>query len=409
MPDPKQSFIVMSQAAGMLALAAGLIAFVMYRVAGKGNLLPRQSAWQVPWSGWGVIVAFLAMIIVPSVLQLILTESGFFRSLYGPDFPLTSVPDKTNQKAIDELTQEQLKLDPDRRLSEQEFEKEVAKRVQNWKQTEQRQAAHLRALWGQALAAPLIVILLLYGFHYGFRASPEQMGLSPKRLGANVALGYVGWLIIAPISFLAFAVAIILLTPNPDKHPLMDLGAHAGQLELAVFALQAAILWPIVEELVFRGILLAWLIQEPKSTGDLILQPQHRSHVCVAAATLLTLQAQPLTDAIKDNRWNDVLPNLGPFLFIAALLPLYLFLPFSKWFQRQTRFASPQVNQALFATAILFAAVHSSVWPTPIPLFVLGLGLGWLALRTRSIIPSIVVHALFNGIAVIYQRLGGMG
>jgi membrane protease YdiL (CAAX protease family) len=409
MPDPKQSFILMSQAAGMLALAAGLIAFVLYRVAGKGSLLPRQSAWQVPWSGWGVLVAFLAMVIVPSLIQLILTESGFYRSLYGPDFPRTSVPEKENQKAIDELTQEQCKLDPDRRLNEQEFKKEVAKRVQKWKENEQRQATHLRALWGQTLAAPLIVILLLYGFHYGFKASPEHMGLSRKRLGANVALGYVGWLVIAPLSFLAFAVAIILLTPNPDKHPLMDLGVHAGQLELAIFALQAAILWPIVEELVFRGILLAWLVQEPKSTGDLILQPQHRSHVCVAAATLLTLQAQPLMDAIKDNRWNDLLPNLGPFLFIVALLPLYLFLPFSKWFQRQTRFASPQTNQALFATAILFAAVHSSVWPTPIPLFVLGFGLGWLALRTRSIVPSIVVHALFNGIAVIYQRLGGMG
>jgi membrane protease YdiL (CAAX protease family) len=369
MADPKQSFIVMFQAAAILAVAGGLIALVLYLKAGKGSLLPRQSAWRVTWSGWGVLVAFIAMIIVPSLLQWLLNEAGFFRSLYGPDFP--------NAEAIDK--------------------------------PEYKQASHLRALWAQTLAAPLIVGLLVVGFHYGFKATPEQMGLSRKRLGANIALGYVGWLMIAPLSFAAFALVIILLTPNPDKHPLMDLGTHAGQLELAVFALQAAILWPIVEELAFRGILLGWLVQEPKTTGDVILQPQQRGHVCVAAALLLTLQSQPLTEAIKANRWNELLPNLAPFLFIAALLPFYLFLPFSKWARRRTGFESPQTNQALFASAILFAAVHSSVWPTPIPLLVLGLGLGWLALRTRSIVPSIVVHALFNGVAVIYQQIGGMG
>jgi membrane protease YdiL (CAAX protease family) len=369
MPDPKQAFILMFQAAAILAVAGGLIALVLHLLAGRRSLLPRQTAWQVPWSGWGVLAAFIAMIIVPSVLQLMLTEAGFFQSLYGSDFPTAVAPDKP----------------------------------------ESRQASHLRALWAQTLAAPLIVGLLMVGFHYGFKASSEQMGLSRKRLGAHIALGYVGWLIIAPLSFAAFALAIALLTPNPDKHPLMDLGAHAGQLELAIFALQAAILWPIVEELAFRGILLAWLVQQPKSTGDLILQPQHRGHICIAAALLLTLQSPPLAESIKANRWSDLLANLAPFLFIVALLPLYLFLPYSKWVRRRTGFESPQTNQALFASAILFAAVHSSVWPTPIPLLVLGLGLGWLALRTRSIVPSIVVHALFNGVAVIYQRLGGMG
>jgi membrane protease YdiL (CAAX protease family) len=369
MPDPKQSIILMSEAAGFLAVAAGLIAFVIYLLAGKGSLLPRQSAWQITWSGWGVLAAFIAMIFVPSLVQLLLTETGFYRSRYGPGFPMGLAADNPEHK----------------------------------------QASHLRALWGQTLAAPLIVALLVVGFRSGFKASPEQLGLSPRRLGANIALGYVGWLIVAPLSFGAFAVAIVLLTPNPDKHPLMDLGARAGQLELAIFALQAALLWPIVEELVFRGILLAWLAHEPKSTGDLILQPQHRGHVCVAAALLLTLQSPPLVEAIKGNRWDQLLPKLAPFLFIAALLPFYLFLPFSKWLQRRTGFASPQSNQALFATAILFAAVHSGVWPTPIPLLVLGLGLGWLALRTRSIVPSIVLHSLFNGVAVIFQRIGGMG
>jgi membrane protease YdiL (CAAX protease family) len=53
----------------------------------------------------------------------------------------------------------------------------------------------------------------------------------------------------------------------------------------------------------------------------------------------------------------------------------------------------------VYATALLFAACHAGAWPSPIALFVLGLGLGWLALRTRSLTGPLFVHALFNAVA----------
>ena len=49
----------------------------------------------------------------------------------------------------------------------------------------------------------------------------------------------------------------------------------------------------------------------------------------------------------------------------------------------------------IVASSMFFALVHSP-WPTPIALFFLGLVLGWLAFRTQSLLPSIVVHGLFN-------------
>jgi membrane protease YdiL (CAAX protease family) len=49
---------------------------------------------------------------------------------------------------------------------------------------------------------------------------------------------------------------------------------------------------------------------------------------------------------------------------------------------------------------MLFAASHN-VWPTPVPLLLLGLGLGWLASRTQSLVGPIVCHALFNGVACL--------
>ena len=53
----------------------------------------------------------------------------------------------------------------------------------------------------------------------------------------------------------------------------------------------------------------------------------------------------------------------------------------------------------LFATAVLFAWVHVSVWPSPVPLVWLALGLGWLAWRGHSLAGAIVLHAVFNAVA----------
>jgi membrane protease YdiL (CAAX protease family) len=50
---------------------------------------------------------------------------------------------------------------------------------------------------------------------------------------------------------------------------------------------------------------------------------------------------------------------------------------------------------------VLFAAMHSSVWPTPVALLVLGLALGTLAARTKSLVGPIVVHALFNAVTCV--------
>jgi membrane protease YdiL (CAAX protease family) len=48
---------------------------------------------------------------------------------------------------------------------------------------------------------------------------------------------------------------------------------------------------------------------------------------------------------------------------------------------------------------------HVAVWPSPIPLFVLGLGLGVLAEGTRSLVGPIVVHSAFNAVSCGYLAL----
>lgn len=54
---------------------------------------------------------------------------------------------------------------------------------------------------------------------------------------------------------------------------------------------------------------------------------------------------------------------------------------------------------AIVGTAALFAAYHVTAW-TVVPLFVLGVALGWLAWVRRSIVSAIALHSLYNGIVV---------
>jgi hypothetical protein len=93
------------------------------------------------------------------------------------------------------------------------------------------------------------------------------------------------------------------------------------------------------------------------------------------------------------SRDGDLWRTLAPVVFVLLLTP-GCFL-----------FRSPRAR-AVYGTALLFAAFHSSVWPTPVALFLLGLGLGWLAERTQSLVAPMVVHGLFNAVACVMLLLG---
>lgn len=59
-------------------------------------------------------------------------------------------------------------------------------------------------------------------------------------------------------------------------------------------------------------------------------------------------------------------------------------------------------REALIVTAAMFMVLHLAVLSFP-HLFLMGLILGWLRLRTGSIWPCIVLHATHNGLVVLYE------
>jgi uncharacterized protein len=54
---------------------------------------------------------------------------------------------------------------------------------------------------------------------------------------------------------------------------------------------------------------------------------------------------------------------------------------------------------AIIVSALAFALLHASLWSL-LPLTVLGVGLGWLASRSRSLWPAVIAHVLYNGVLV---------
>lgn len=78
-----------------------------------------------------------------------------------------------------------------------------------------------------------------------------------------------------------------------------------------------------------------------------------------------------------------VLAPMTEELLFRGLLQNWLATVFGRW-------------PAILIAAFLFGLAHMSVWPDPIPLFVLGVALGLALFRTGSLWTPIMFHASFN-------------
>jgi hypothetical protein len=57
-------------------------------------------------------------------------------------------------------------------------------------------------------------------------------------------------------------------------------------------------------------------------------------------------------------------------------------------------------------SAVLFASAHAGTWPDPVPLFLLALVLGYVYRQTHRLWPSVLLHMIFNGLALAMVWFG---
>ena len=130
-----------------------------------------------------------------------------------------------------------------------------------------------------------------------------------------------------------FLLQLLLVNWFPSHHPIVDIvGDHPGIGVFLCTTLLAVVVAPLGEEFFFRVLLQGWL---------------------------------ETADARMHARLDDAWP-LAP----------------ARW--------------PVVVSSVIFALMHASHGPDPIPLFLLALALGYLYRQTHRIWPSFVMHACFN-------------
>jgi membrane protease YdiL (CAAX protease family) len=247
-------------------------------------------------------------------------------------------------------------------------------------------------LWVRTFSFPfqVLTIPLLFSAFSGTRL--DQLGLTTRQFGRNILAGLANWLALTPLVFGIFLFLRYLYSRSGEHvvepHDLETIGRQPlFPLEWTMLIFSAMVSAPLLEELTFRGVLQPWLAAR-----------RWGGHAAMLGALLLAIlfRWQHLQEACPAG-FPSLLRAATPALFVVAMFPIYLVVC---WRSRTP------LGPGLFGTSLLFAYIHAEVWPSPIPLFVLALGLGGLAYRSGSLVGPVVLHSLFNGISCLRLLMG---
>lgn len=310
-------------------MLAGLVYCLIWRTRRRERLIPPPRRHRhIPWTGPELTLVLLIYVILPFLAMWLLTLVGV----------LAPVADPNN-------------------MTTEEFKPRIVVNL---------------------LISPFIVILSLMLLKANSFTKPRHVGFTLWRWRNSLTLGYICFLIMTPMVLgIQFISTVIMKWEGitVQEHPLLKIGGpHAEPWVLCVIPLQVMIAAPVVEEFVFRGVMLPWLSQRWWGGWS-----------AMAAAIVIGLSM------VEQSR--------APLAFALVISLLGIAFTFPHRGEQWAR-------RAIIGTSVLFAMVHANVWPTPIPLLVLGLALGWAAHRTRSLIAPITLHALFNGVATLMLLTG---
>ena len=210
-----------------------------------------------------------------------------------------------------------------------------------------------------------------------------DLGIERAGLARNVKIGVVAFFLTTPAVFSTNAIAQLVFRTN--KHPLeLMLRQEASLAGVIVALVSAIILAPAAEELIFRAVFQGWLIRATFRREGL----GEELEVELGTHSSPTSPDGPQPDDGLEGSPTSACPEGA-----SPTIP-----------------AAPPISRLpVMLTSLLFAAVHAPQMPAPIPIFLLSLVLGTLYQRTGSLIPSFVVHAMFNGFSTVILLIDMIG
>lgn len=242
-----------------------------------------------------------------------------------------------------------------------------------------------------ALLASVVVAARIWQQESGGGAVvPGREWPTPQWNGSEVLFVACGWL-------LGVSVVVSLV---PAEAPLLErMAAHAAGSIVATFA----VIWALRRHgASWRSIglssddsLLDWRL----AIGGLLLVTGPLLVMSSALDRLVTYE-HPVIDTLR----ADGGPAAIAIVFITAVIaaPIAEELFFRRillgWID--SRVPSTGGSVAILASAMLFGLSHWGQGLAWIPLVILGIALGELARRRGSLVPAILLHALFNAVSV---------
>jgi len=319
----------------------------------------------VPWFSGDVLASIFFYLFWPALVAAILLSSGLFQWIVPDAGYLIRM---VNHKDRENSTQQAMGhiIGPSAKLAEPAMWRLLYARL---------------GLWASVIAAPLSLITIFGLCCWRYGASLASLGFTGSQWPRTVRLGMLGAIILIP-TILLFHNAVLeiygrLVKVPSEEHDLVQLTrVQLLPIEWVFWLVLAIVVAPVLEEVYFRGVVQGYA--QANALGG---------YMVIALAVMLTfaLHSESLQTA-REASPMDALDAALPIVFILALGLLFL----------TAREYRPETTlPAIIATSILFAAVHST-WPHPVALFVLSLGLGYLRVRSGSLLAPILVHALFN-------------
>jgi len=241
-----------------------------------------------------------------------------------------------------------------------------------------------------AVSNGLLLVLVPVFVRFTSGAGLADLGLHrqewPRQMGMGVRAAMLMTPLVCAIQFLAVHIW------RSQAHPVELMVLEDLTPGVAILAvLSTMVLAPLIEELLFRGILQRWL-------GRFV-------------------EDRPLpSKTIQENGWPATQePENESFLWDSEYAP-----PKStpidpgnevlvSGHQSAEQPLSRSSNLPILLTSIFFAAMHFPQWPAPIAILLLSMALGTVYQRTGSLLASITMHATFNGINTMLLLLAALG
>ena len=97
---------------------------------------------------------------------------------------------------------------------------------------------------------------------------------------------------------------------------------------------------------------------------------------------------------------DSTLGHLFLFLAVVIVAPIGEEIVFRGFLQKFLENYWKDITRAVLVTSLFFAMIHFNPYWT-IQIYLLGVVLGFLAWKTKSVVPSIILHSINNGVAYL--------